>query len=172
MDADPPPSRSTIPRRFTSLIVGRYFAKEQQAIDALATELETVAAQLTELEEEHGGEDGAFSELDKVSKINVTARLREIKGDKEAKEEAAALNAWLKLATEEADLKKRLKDAEAALDAKAYAKYPKLTEAEIQTLVVAYPRETQEMVFDAHDRALRLFGGRGRVACSGMSCWS
>jgi transposase len=26
-------------------------------------------------------------------------------------------------------------------------------------LVVAYPRETQEMVFDAHDRAFRLFGG-------------
>src|SRR5512132_3597641 len=25
--------------------------------------------------------------------------------------------------------------------------------------VVAYPRETQEMVFDAHDRAFRLFGG-------------
>jgi transposase len=26
-------------------------------------------------------------------------------------------------------------------------------------LVVAYPRETQEMVFDAHDRAFRFFGG-------------
>jgi type I restriction enzyme M protein len=119
-----------------ALIVARYFAKEQQAIDALAAELETVTARLTELEEEHSGEDGAFSELDKVNKVNVTARLREIKGDKEAKDEAAALNAWLKLAIEEADLKKRLKDAEAALDVKAYAKYPKLTESEIQTLVV------------------------------------
>ena len=29
-------------------------------------------------------------------------------------------------------------------------------------LVVAYPRETQEMVFDAHDRAFRLFGGACR----------
>ena len=46
------------------------------------------------------------------------------------------LNDWLKLNSEEADLKKRLKEAEAALDAKAYAKYPKLTEAEIKTLVV------------------------------------
>jgi transposase len=26
-------------------------------------------------------------------------------------------------------------------------------------LVVAYPRETQEMVFDAHDRGFRFFGG-------------
>ena len=28
-----------------------------------------------------------------------------------------------------------------------------------QTFVVAYPRETQEMVFDAHDRAFAFFGG-------------
>ncbi len=118
------------------LIVARYFAKEQAAIDQLAAELESVTARLAELEEEHGGEEGAFAELDKVNKANVTARLKEIKGDKEAKDEAAVLNEWLKLNDEEADLKKRLKDAEAALDAKAYAQYPKLTEAEIKTLVV------------------------------------
>ena len=74
------------------LIVARYFAKEQAAIDQLAAELESVTAKLAELEEEHGGEEGAFSELDKVNKANVTARLKEIKGDKEAKDEAAVLN--------------------------------------------------------------------------------
>lgn len=46
------------------------------------------------------------------------------------------LNAWLKLSNQEADLKRTLKDAEAELDAKAYAQYPKLTETEIKTLVV------------------------------------
>jgi len=46
------------------------------------------------------------------------------------------LNDWLKLYADEADLKKRIKDAEADLDAEAYAKYPKLTEAEIKALVV------------------------------------
>ena len=91
---------------------------------------------MTELEEEHGGEEGAFSELDKVNKANVTARLKEIKDDQDAKEEAEVLNAWLKLSDRETDLKRALKDAEADLDAKAYAKYPTLTEAEIQTLVV------------------------------------
>ena len=118
------------------LIVGRYFAAEQAAIREQEATLESVAAQMTEMEEEQGGEEGLFSELDKVNKANVTARLKEIKGDKEAKEEADALNAWLKLSTQEADLKKALKEAEAALDALAYAKYPKLTEAEIKTLVV------------------------------------
>jgi len=119
-----------------ALIVARYFAKEQEAIDKLAVELESVTAKMTELEEEHGGEEGAFSELDKVNKANVTASLKEIKGDLEAKDEAALLNEWLKLADEGADLKKRLKDAEADLDAKAYAQYPKLTEADVKTLVV------------------------------------
>jgi type I restriction enzyme M protein len=118
------------------LIVARYYAKEQAAIDKLAAELESVAARLAELEEEHSGEDGAFAELDKVNKANVAARLKEIKGDKEAKDETTVLNDWLKLSTDEADLKKRLKDADADLDAKSYARYPKLTEAEIKTLVV------------------------------------
>lgn len=46
------------------------------------------------------------------------------------------LNDWLKLNNQEAELKRTVKEAEADLDAKAYAQYPKLTEAEIQTLVV------------------------------------
>lgn len=119
-----------------SLVVARFYAKERANIEQLTTDLEGVTARLVELEEEHGGEDGAFAELDKVTKGNVAARLKEIRGDKEAKDEAAALNAWLKLNSEEADLKKRLKDAEADLDATTYARYPKLTEAEIKTLVV------------------------------------
>jgi len=39
-------------------IVARYFAKEQAAIDHLAAELERVTARLTQMEEEHSGEDG------------------------------------------------------------------------------------------------------------------
>ena len=92
---------------------------------------------MTELEEEHGGEEGAFSELDKVNKANVTARLKEIKERQGSQGRGRhALNAWLKLNTQEADLKKALKEAEAELDALAYDKYPTLTEAEIKALVV------------------------------------
>jgi type I restriction enzyme M protein len=119
-----------------TLIVARYFAKEQAAIDQLAADLEGVTARLAEMEEEHCGDEGAFAELDKVNKANVAARLKEIKGDRDAKDEAAVLNDWLKLNDQESDLKKRLKDAEAALDANAYAKYPKLTESDIKSLVV------------------------------------
>ena len=52
------------------------------------------------------------------------------------KDEVTVLNDWLKLNNEEAGLKKRIKEDEAALDGQAYALYPKLTEAEIKTLVV------------------------------------
>ncbi len=118
------------------LIVARYYPKEQTAIDQLAAELEAVTAKLAELGEEHSGEEGAFSEFDKVNKANVAARLIEIKQDRDSADEASLLSDWLKLNGEEADLKKRLKDAEANLDAKALAEYPKLTEAEIKALVV------------------------------------
>lgn len=118
------------------LIVNRYFAKQQAAIREQEAALESVAAQMAEMEEEHSGEDGAFAELDKVNKVNVSARLKEIKGDKEAKDEAAALHAWLKLCMQEADLKKSLKEAEAELDALTYGKYPTLGEADIKTLAV------------------------------------
>jgi type I restriction enzyme M protein len=118
------------------LIVARFFAEQQAEIDRLSAELEAASAALAELEEEHGGDEGAFSELDKVNKGAVTARLKEIKGDKDAAEEAAVLNEWLRLSGLEADLKKRLKEVEANLDAKALAKYPKLTEAETKALVV------------------------------------
>ncbi len=129
------------------LIVNRYFAAQQAVIREQQAALERVSAQMGELEEEHSGEEGAFSELDKVNKANITARLKEITGNakpqlgKEAElglgvPEEAVLCAWLRLANEEAELKKALKEAEAALDKMVYAKYPTLTVDEIKTLVV------------------------------------
>ena len=50
--------------------------------------------------------------------------------------EGYVLQQWLKLNTEEADLRRAIREAEAVLDHLAYDKYPLLTEAEVQTLVV------------------------------------
>lgn len=118
------------------LIVARFFAKEQADIDRLTGQLEAASAKLAELEEEHGGDEGAFAELDKVNKANVAARLNETKGDKDAADEAAALKSWLEASEAEAALKKRIRDLDAALDARALAQYPKLTEADIKALTV------------------------------------
>jgi type I restriction enzyme M protein len=119
-----------------SLIVARYFAKEQEAIDTKNAELESLSSKMAEIEEEHGGEEGLLSELEKVNKANVAARMKEIKGDKEAKEELAILTEWLDLNTKESELKKQVKELESALDAKALAQYAKLSDADVKSLVV------------------------------------
>jgi len=66
----------------------------------------------------------------------VNARLKEIKGDADAKDEAAVLTRWLELSESEAALKRAVREQDAALDTLAYEKYPTLTEAEVKTLVV------------------------------------
>jgi type I restriction enzyme M protein len=118
------------------LVVARYFASEQAALDAKQAELEAATAALAELEEEHGGEDGALGSLEKVAKAEVNARLREIKGDPEAEDEATVLRRWLALTESEATLKREVKAQDAALDQLAFEKYAALTEAEIKGLVV------------------------------------
>jgi type I restriction enzyme M protein len=123
------------------LLVARYFGAEQGAIDVQQAELEAVAAQMEELEEEHGGDEGVFGELEKVNKATVTARLKEmgkkLKGESgELVEERVVLEGWLGLSERSAVLKREIRDAELALDLLVYNKYPVLSEAEIKVLVV------------------------------------
>ena len=118
------------------LIVARYFVTEQAALEVKQAKLEAATAALAELEEEHGGEEGCIGALDKIAKGEVNARLKEIKGYKDAKDEVAVLKRWLDLAEQETTLKRAVKDQDAALDALACAKYPMLSEAEIKSLVV------------------------------------
>jgi type I restriction enzyme M protein len=118
------------------LIVARYFAKEQAALDEKQTALDATSASLAELEEEHGGEEATLGALDKIARGEVNARLKEIRGDREAKDEAEVLKRWLELSDRETALKRAVKEHDAALDTVAYEKYPALTEGEIKTLVV------------------------------------
>lgn len=118
------------------LIVNRYFGNEQTALEARQNELESTTAALAELEEEHGNEGGYLGDLEKVAKAEVNARLREIKDDKDAKDEGAVLKRWLDLSEQEAALKRTVKEQDTELDALAYAHYGKLSEAEIRSLVV------------------------------------
>ena len=118
------------------LIVARFFAKEQVALEIKQAELETATAALAELEEEHGGDEGCLGTLDKIAKGEVNARLKEIKGDKDAKDEASILKRWLDLAEQETVLKRQVKEQDAAQDELAYMMYPKLSEADIKRLVI------------------------------------
>jgi type I restriction enzyme M protein len=118
------------------LIVARYFAAEQQALDAASTALDAASSALETLEEEHGGEDGFFASLDKLNAAEAKRRIKQIGKSKDDAEELAVLRQWLTLSEKETELKKQLKALDTELDAKAFAKYPQLSVQEIQTLVV------------------------------------
>jgi type I restriction enzyme M protein len=133
---DGKPNTDLIPR---PLIVTRYFAKEQAAIEKLEADRDAISREMEELDEEHG-EDSPLAEAKtdkgKLTKVSVKARLIEIKGDKEAADERKMLVKYFALIEKEAAAGKQVKDAQRALEAQVAAKYPKLTADEIKTLVV------------------------------------
>lgn len=124
----------------TSLIVSRYFAADQAAIEKLEAEVTSIEQAMEEMAEEHGGEDGllesAKNDKDKLNKASITARLKDIKGDADAADERKVLNEYLALVEKESATSAKVIDAQDALLAKVAAQYSKLTEDEIKTLVV------------------------------------
>ncbi len=122
-----------------SLVIDRYFMVEKTAIEQLSAKKESLASQQTELEEEHGGEDGFFADFDKINKANAQKRLKSIDTPmfrKDNTAEVAILKTYLKLIDDQAELSKKIKEAEIALDLKALNQYKSLTETDIKQLVV------------------------------------
>ncbi len=117
-------------------IVARYFADEQAELDAKQAELESIASQIAELEEEHSGENGAFSGFDKINAAQVKDCIAEIGDDPDSADERTVLKQWQQLSAREAALRKTVKTLEAELDRKAHDHYATLSEAEVKTLVV------------------------------------
>ena len=74
-----------------TLVISRYFAADQAAIEQLEAERDAITRQMEELDEEHGGEDGlladAKNEKGKLTKASVKARLEEIADDEDAGDE-------------------------------------------------------------------------------------
>lgn len=123
-----------------SLMIARYFAGEQAALNELEQQLEATTRNLEEILEEHGSEDGLLSEAlndkGKVTKATLSARMKEIKRDPEYADERNLLELYQSDLEQEARLKTAIKDAQAALDRNVIARYPKLSAAEIKTLVI------------------------------------
>ena len=123
-----------------ALIVQRYFAAEQAAVDALRAELDAADQEFEALVEEHGGEEGileaARNDKGVLNLKSVQARIKELErsGDKseETAEELAVLRQYRKLAEKVATLKTKLQDAEGKLEADVFAKYDDLVEEEIK----------------------------------------
>jgi type I restriction enzyme M protein len=128
-----------------ALIVARYFAAEQRAIEALVAEQEAFTRQMEELDEEHGGEEGllfeAKTDKGKLTKGSIAARIEELTMDNgqldaDAAAELEVLNTYLRLIEQEAEAAKKVREAQKALDAQVVAKYAALSVDEVKVLVV------------------------------------
>lgn len=137
-----------IPKR---IMIDNFFAAEQKVIEQLEAKRDNIAAQISELEDEHSAEDGYFADYEKVNKISVAARLKELapaktKPIKSATNiaaeptisygERAILEQYIQLTEKLATANRKIKEAKAELDKKLLEKYTALTDAEIKTLVV------------------------------------
>ncbi|HXJ38699.1 MAG TPA: hypothetical protein VNH18_05445, partial [Bryobacteraceae bacterium] len=126
-----------------SILIDRYFATERDAITIVEVELATIEQQLDERREEESGEEGLLTEViegegekQKITAKAVKARLKEIGQDEDYADEREALENYSGLLDNQAEVKTKLRSVQDALDAKLDAKYPKLSEDEIKTLVV------------------------------------
>jgi len=140
------------------LVIDRFFFSEKQAIEKLEADKEGIAAQIEEMTEEQSGEDGHFSELEKITKNTVNDELKMLNGElkivngelrivngelrmmndelKTLQEKKKVLENYLKLVDKQSSLTKKIKDAAVALDKKVIERYKTLTKDEIKTLVV------------------------------------
>ena len=136
-------------RRFKSdlvpaaILVARYFAAERSALEALDDRLALLEHQLDEMCVENGGEDGLLAEVIqgegeklKITVQAVKARLKEIGAHQLYADERVALEAYADLQQQHSSVKAKRTAAQVDLHEKIHAKYPKLTEDEIKTLVV------------------------------------
>ncbi|MFK7032551.1 type I restriction-modification system subunit M [Flavobacterium oreochromis] len=118
------------------LLINIFFTAEKEAIAQQELLAETAQARLTELEEEHNGEEGLFADLEKINASEITKLLKQKKAEKAPKDELLVLQEYI----DQTDLIKKanaeIKKLNEALEKQVLAKYPALTEDEIKDLVV------------------------------------
>jgi type I restriction enzyme M protein len=124
-----------------ALLIQEYFAAEQYVIDELAAQAETFNADMEELREEHGGEDGLLAntidDKGKISKGNLQKAIKELgKRNADNAEEYDMLQQYKTLMDEEVAVQTQIKAAKAALEKNVIAKYPTLSIDEIKTIVI------------------------------------
>ncbi len=120
----------------SEVIVRSFFSTEQDKVAEIESEIESLSSRQTELEEEFGGEEGVFGEMDGISASEVKKALVGLSKDDSAESERNALAEWLEANDKQAALKKSLKAKLAELDAAALRKYEDLTEQQVKDLVI------------------------------------
>ncbi len=101
--------------------------------------LEQIAAQMDELKDEYGGDEGLLAEVidnEKISKGAVQKRIKEVKGDVDYADELKVLEQYFGLFEKTAEIAQQIKDGEKVLEQKVITKYPSLSHKDIKGIVV------------------------------------
>lgn len=141
------------------IIIEQHFQTEKENIENLELERDAVKQQISELDDEHGGEEGLLSEArndkDKFTKASIQKRLKDIKGDEEFSDEQEILEKYLELLDIDSSLGKKIKEAYDDLDKKLAIKYKELLVDDIKNLVVD-EKWMKEIETDIHTEIERI----------------
>lgn len=136
-------------RRFKSelipaqLLIDRYLMEEQDNLTLAEGMLADIEQQLQELLEEHGSEDGLLAEVvegegdkQKVTAKAIKAQLNTLGMSADDAQERSLLKQCEKLLNLQSRAKTVVKDTTELLNEAIAERYPKLSQADIQTLVI------------------------------------
>lgn len=119
-----------------TLLIENYFASQWEVVTSFEEKIESIKAEIDEMQQENEVEDGIFSDLEKVSLTSVKALLKKRKSKKAPKEEIAVIENYIDLNEALASINKLIKIEKATIEKAVLDKYPKLTETEIKNLVI------------------------------------
>jgi len=137
------------------LLIDIYFEDLKNQINEAEQLAEISAARMTEIEEEHSGEEGLFADLEKVNAAEINKLLKTKKTEARPSYAMAAepeepylsyssvselevLEEYLHADAQIKEANKKIKEIQAELEKAVLAKYPILTEAEIKDLVIQH----------------------------------
>lgn len=126
-------------RMITPQLLVAYFFKEQSdSLQDLENQLNLTQEALAEIEEENSGDEGIFSDLEKIDLKNVKDFYKQRKAENAAKEELKYIKNYIDTQEALRGIAKLIKIAKENLEIKVVAQYPLLSEAEIKDMVIQH----------------------------------
>ena len=118
------------------LVISKFFNNEKNYIDELIYKIEECEDIKKFIEEENSIEDGVFLDFETINFKNINDRLKEIKENKNFKDEKDILNQWIENSKKLKQLKIDLKDKNSKLDKLVLDKFSQLDHDEVKDFVI------------------------------------
>ncbi|MFZ4928924.1 N-6 DNA methylase [Chryseobacterium sp. Mn2064] len=118
------------------MMINYFFKKEYESLQDLENQLNLTQEALAEIEEENSGEEGIFSDLEKINLKNVKDFYKVRKAENASKEELKYIKNYIDTQEALGGITKLIKIAKENLELKVVAQYPLLTETEIKDMVI------------------------------------